>query len=412
MVMIISTSLRASSAMLAAAVAPASTRPATALCERSDTVSWWPALIRLRAIGPPMLPSPIKPIFMWLPRCCCQAVGRAVHAAVRSGGRCSYTPLWEPCPWAKGLFPWACFARCSQRGRCSYRPLWEPRPRGEWRAARARSVVLEVRLALLDERLHALGLVGGGEDRVEHPTLEAHAFGQTGLEYAVDAFLGHHHARERLACNDLGGFQGFFQQLVDREDLRYQTGLFGCPGIHLAPGQAHFHGLGLADGAGQALGAADTRQHAEVDFRLAEAGVVGGIDEVADHRQFTTATQGVTGHSGDQRLAAVGNAVGGGKEVIHEHAGVLQVDHLLDVGTGSKGLAGAGQYHAADVRVVLELIQRLVQFIQYLGVQRVQCLRAVQGNQAHTLAGLDQNGFKAHVVTPTKKRPAQSLAGL
>src|SRR5690606_404221 len=31
-----------------------------------------------------MLPSPIKPIFMWLPRCCCQAVGRAGHA-VRGG---------------------------------------------------------------------------------------------------------------------------------------------------------------------------------------------------------------------------------------------------------------------------------------------------------------------------------------
>src|SRR5690606_25831820 len=105
-------------------------------------------------------------------------------------GRCSYTPLWEPCLWAKGrslgglctpfaagalllhpsvgalpvgerAVPWACWARRSQRGRCSYRPLWEPRPRGEWRAARARSVVLEVRLALLDEGLHALGLVGG-----------------------------------------------------------------------------------------------------------------------------------------------------------------------------------------------------------------------------------------------------------
>src|SRR5690554_538789 len=188
MVMIISTSLLASSAMLAAAVAPASTRPATALWERSDTVSSCPALSRFRAIGPPMLPSPIKPIFMWLPRCCCQAVGRAVHA-VRGGGaaptmflvlpplcgspargravpwacfarrsqrgRCSYTPLWEPCPWAgcslgvlctpfaagalllhpsvgalpvgERAVPWACFARRSQRGRCSYRPLWEDR---------------------------------------------------------------------------------------------------------------------------------------------------------------------------------------------------------------------------------------------------------------------------------------------
>src|SRR5690554_4674615 len=170
-----------------------------------------------------MLPSPIKPIFMWLPRCCCQAVGRAVHAvrggAVRRSGAAPtmflvLPPLCgSPARGRKGCSRGRAFARRSQRGRCSYRPLWEPRPRGEWRAARARSVVLEVRLALLDEGLHALGLVGGGEDRVEHPTLEAHAFGQTGLEYAVDAFLGHHHARERLACNDLGGFQGFFQQL-------------------------------------------------------------------------------------------------------------------------------------------------------------------------------------------------------
>src|SRR5690554_3705166 len=82
-----------------------------------------------------MLPSPIKPIFMWLPRCCCQAVGRAVHA-VRGGGaapthRCGSlacgrkgcslgvlcTPFAAgalllhtavgPCPRGEGLFPGA-----------------------------------------------------------------------------------------------------------------------------------------------------------------------------------------------------------------------------------------------------------------------------------------------------------------
>src|SRR5690606_9422689 len=132
------------------------------------------------------------------------AVPWACFARRSQRGRCSYTPLWEPCPWAKGRFPGRALhavrsegaapthrcgalpagGRAVPGGRCSCIPLWEPRPRGEWRAARARSAVLEVRLALLDERLHALGLVGGGEDRVEHPTLEAHAFGQTGLEYA------------------------------------------------------------------------------------------------------------------------------------------------------------------------------------------------------------------------------------
>src|SRR5690606_21804927 len=160
-----------------------------------------------RAIGPPMLPSPIKPIFMWLPRCCCQAVGRAVHAvrggAVRRSGAAPtmflvLPPLWgSPARGRKG----------GSRGRALHAVRSGGAAPTPLCGSPARSVVLEVRLALLDEGLHALGLVGGGEDRVEHPTLEAHAFGQTGLEYAVDAFLGHHHARERLACNDLGGFQ-------------------------------------------------------------------------------------------------------------------------------------------------------------------------------------------------------------
>ena len=198
--------------------------------------------------------------------------------------------------------------------------------------------------------------------------------------------------------------------MIDWDDACDQTGLLGFSGIHLATGQAHFHGLGLADGAGQALGAADTGQHAQVDLRLAEAGIVGGIDEVADHCQFAAATQGVASHRGNQRLAAIGDAVSGGEEVIHEDLRVLQVDHLLDVGTGGKGLAGTGQHHATDVRVILELIQRLVHFIQYLGIQRVQRLGAVQGDQANALAGLDQNGFKAHVATPNKTGPA-SCAG-
>src|SRR5690554_2389426 len=83
--------------------------------------------------------------------------GWACWARRSRRGRRSYTPLWEPCLWAKGCslgvlctpfaagalllppsvgalpvgeraVPWACFARRSQRGRCSYTPLWEPCP--------------------------------------------------------------------------------------------------------------------------------------------------------------------------------------------------------------------------------------------------------------------------------------------
>lgn len=47
-----------------AALAPASASDCTAWASRSNTLSAWPAFNRLRAIGAPMLPSPIKAIFM------------------------------------------------------------------------------------------------------------------------------------------------------------------------------------------------------------------------------------------------------------------------------------------------------------------------------------------------------------
>ena len=49
----------------------------------------------------------------------------------------------------------------------------------------------EVRRALLGERRHTLGLVVGGERRVEQPALVQQAFGQHALEGAVDGFLRH-----------------------------------------------------------------------------------------------------------------------------------------------------------------------------------------------------------------------------
>src|SRR5690606_34987082 len=65
-----------------------------------------------------------------------QAVGRAVHAvrggAVRRSGAAPTMFLVLPplcgSPARGRAVPWACFARRSQRGRCSYTPLWEPCP--------------------------------------------------------------------------------------------------------------------------------------------------------------------------------------------------------------------------------------------------------------------------------------------
>src|SRR5579885_2573824 len=65
-------------------LAPAATASATAASTTSNTTSWWPALSRLRAMGAPMLPSPMNPILI---RSSCVVYGRAKRRL--SAGRAS-----------------------------------------------------------------------------------------------------------------------------------------------------------------------------------------------------------------------------------------------------------------------------------------------------------------------------------
>ena len=66
------------------------------------------------------------------------------------------------------------------------------------------------------------------------------------------------------------------EQRVGGHHPRHQAGALGLLGVHVAAGQDQVHRLGLADGAGQPLGAAHARQHAELDLGLAELRGVGG----------------------------------------------------------------------------------------------------------------------------------------
>lgn len=117
-----------------------------------------------------------------------------------------------------------------------------------------------------------------------------------------------------------GGLEGFFQQFVGGQYAGHQAGTLGFRASIWRPVRHISMALALLQGAGQALGAADG-EHAEVDFRLAETSIIGGVDEVAHQCQFAAAAQGITGHCGDQRFAPAGNAVGAGEEVVEEHLG-------------------------------------------------------------------------------------------
>ena len=86
-------------------------------------------------------------------------------------------------------------------------------------------------------------------------------------------------------------------------DAADQAGALGFLCVHHAAREDHVHGLGLAHGAGQALRAARVGDDAQLDFRLAEFGVVGGNDEVAHHRQLAAAAQREAADGGNHGLA-------------------------------------------------------------------------------------------------------------
>jgi hypothetical protein len=77
---------------------------------------------------------------------------------------------------------------------------------------------------------------------------------------------------------------------------------------------------------------------------------------------------------------------------------VAVVLHDADVRAGGERLVAAGDHHAADAVVGVELLQRLAQLLHELRVERVQLLRAVERNKgdAGRAALVDEDQLIAH----------------
>ncbi len=81
------------------------------------------------------------------------------------------------------------------------------------------------------------------------------------------------------------------------------------------------------------------------------------------------------------------------EEVAAIHVGIGLIRHLLDVGAGSEGLGRAGQDDAADAVVIGHALEEVAQFAGQGGVQRVQRLGPVQGDDRIAVrAAFDQQG--------------------
>ena len=165
---------------------------------------------------------------------------------------------------------------------------------------------------------------------------------------------------ERGVGDDFGG-EGFGagQELGGGHDLIDQADAEGFGGVDHVSGEEDFEGAAFADEARQALGASVAGDESEFDFRLAEAGGVGGEADGAGEGELAAGSEGEAVDGGDDRLAAGfderedGLAAGGESG----GRGGVQRGEFGDVGTGDEGLV-AFSGEDGDAHVVVLLARR------------------------------------------------------
>ena len=73
--------------------------------------------------------------------------------------------------------------------------------------------------------------------------------------------------------------------------------------------------------------------------------------------------------------------------------------HLVDIGAGrERPFAGASEDHGLDVVIGFVMGQRLVEFAHQREAQRIELVRAVQGDDCDTIKTLGQSEFISHVL--------------
>ena len=161
---------------------------------------------------------------------------------------------------------------------------------------------LPLGIALLEERLHALVGVLGGEGHVERAALEVEARAQGGLEGGVDRTRGPDGWRPASARRSARPRRGP-RRAAPRGSRRGSRARAAAP--RAASGSARrapSPSSATCRGAGRALGAAGARDEREVGLGLAELRVVGGDDDVAGHRELAAAAEAEAADGRDQRL--------------------------------------------------------------------------------------------------------------
>ena len=277
----------------------------------------------------------------------------------------------------------------------------------------------ELRLALLEEGLHALDPVLGRHRQLVEAALVLEAGGERGLLGGEHGLLGEPRGDRRAARRPRAASSiASSSQRIVGDDLVDQAHRLRLGGVEAPAGQHQLHRPLLAEHPRQALGAAAAGDDPEVDLRLAELGRLGGDDHVAGQRQLAAAAERVAGDGGDQRRLDRGEAPPERRGRVVEGLGEAALAHRLDVGAGGEDLVGAGDHDAAHLGVGVEPLQLGGEPLHHLRRERVARLGPVEAQQGdvaveRALDQLGQAGYSASIgviaLIPVAARPMISF---
>src|SRR5262249_11457025 len=149
----------------------------------------------------------------------------------------------------------------------------------------------------------ALARVLRGAREVERPALELDAGPERCLERLVDRVLRQPDGDRALRRDRARHALRLVEPRLARDDARNEPGAQRLVRRQEPAGENHVRREGLADGAGQPLGAAGAGHDPEVDLGLAELRGLRRHDQVARHRELATAAEAVAGDRRDERSA-------------------------------------------------------------------------------------------------------------
>src|SRR5688572_25486789 len=276
------------------------------------------------------------------------------------------------------------------------------------------SATLEARLALLQERGHALAHVRGGRGEAEHVGLDRFPLHLGHIEPAADGFQGQAHRDRALGQDALEQRARACGELLGREDLVDHAGAPGLLGADLVAGQDPLERHTRASQPRQALRAAVPRDDAQTHLGQAHLRAGARRAQRAGERELEAAAQREAVEAGDRGLA---HALQAREDLLAEGGQVLRLERLhlrqlVDVGAGHEGLvAGAGHDQAAHGRVGLELVEGGRELAQRALVERVEHLGSIDRDGRDLTVALDEQRLVAHRLLRHGWAPNRPWAG-